>query len=234
MYQMISTRLELLRMRRRLTEAINVAEKAFEEVLQLIRPGVKEREIAAILECRMKMYGADEPSFPTIVASGKNSTLPHGRASDRLISSGDVVVIDFGARVNCYCSDITRTVLVGSVGSEVKDVVNAVLESIDEVIKNIKPNTIAEELDKIARNVLKEYRLDRYFIHSTGHGIGVEVHENPRIAPESKHKLLPGMIFTIEPGVYIRGRFGVRVEEIVLVTSTGCKKLTRTNRIFTV
>ncbi len=212
-----------------ITKALNITENAFERVLSEIKAGMSEYEIAALIDGGMRSLGAEGYAFETIVASGPNAAYPHTLPSSRRVSEGDVIIIDFGARYGGYCADVTRTVVLGNVDDEVKKCLTAVKEAMDEAIKSIRPGVKASEIDLRARRILRKYGLDKYFIHGLGHGVGVEVHESPTLSPSSKDVLRPGMVVTIEPGVYIHGKLGVRIENMVEVVEGGAKVLNRTD-----
>ena len=194
--------------------------------VEAIRPGVKETDVAAEIEYAARRWGAEGMSFDTIVAAGKRSALPHGRASNALIPKRGFVILDLGVILHGYCSDMTRTVHVGSVPRRSREIYLAVLAAQEAAIDAVKPGATAGEVDLAARSVLKKARLDRYFIHSTGHGVGLEIHEQPRIARDQAEVLQPGMVITIEPGVYLPGEGGVRIEDMVAVTDSGVQILT--------
>jgi Xaa-Pro aminopeptidase len=216
----------------RIRAAVALGARLFDRALEVLRPGVKETEVAAEMEYAARQGGAQEMSFPTIIASGARSALPHGRASDQPITSGGFVVCDFGVILASYCSDQTRTVWVGSVTDEARRVYQAVRESQRAAIDAVRPGIPVSEVDSAARKVLRKARLGRYFTHSTGHGVGLEIHEAPRVADGQREILQPGMVITIEPGVYFPGKWGVRIEDMVAVTASGCEVLTRTSKDF--
>jgi len=197
----------------------------FERALDVIRPGVKENEVAAEMEYAARRAGAEEMSFPTIIAAGKRSALPHGRASRAAIPSRGFVVCDFGVILSGYCSDRTRTVHVGRATGEARRVYEAVREAQAVAIETVRAGVSVGEVDQAARNALKTKGLARHFTHSTGHGVGLEIHEPPRIAAGQTEVLRPGMVITVEPGVYIAGSGGVRIEDMVVVTERGCEVL---------
>jgi Xaa-Pro aminopeptidase len=197
-----------------------------------LRPGVKESEVAAAMEYAARLAGAEEMSFPTIIASGARSALPHGRATQQAIAAGGFVVCDFGVILAGYCSDQTRTVWVGAASNEAQSAYEAVKEAQAAAIAAVRPGVSAGEVDAAARKVLHKAGLGRHFTHSTGHGVGLEIHESPRIAAEQKDLLKPGMVITIEPGVYFPGKWGVRIEDMVAVTESGCEVLTPTSKDF--
>jgi Xaa-Pro aminopeptidase len=217
----------------RVRAAARIGAGLFSTVLETIRPGLKENEVAAALEFAARKAGVAEMSFPTIIASGLRSALPHARASEQPISPEGFVVCDFGVILAGYCSDMTRTVYVGHTTAEARDLYQAVLEAQQAAIDAVRPGRTVGEVDRAARNRLKKRKLAKFFTHSTGHGVGLEIHEPPRVAAGQKDVLCPGMVITIEPGVYIPGRWGVRIEDMVLVTEHGCEVLTPTSKQFT-
>ena len=197
-----------------------------------IRPGTTEIEVAAAMEYAARRAGAEAMSFSTIIASGKRSALIHGRASQSRIPSRGFVVCDFGVILAGYCSDRTRTVHVGRASSAERDFYRAVLDAQQAAIATVRSGITAAQVDWAARGVLRKRKLARYFSHSTGHGLGLEVHEAPRLAAGQELKLEPGMVVTIEPGAYIPGKQGVRIEDVVVVTSSGCEVLTPDDKNF--
>ena len=210
--------------------AVDLASGLFASVLNEIRPGVRETDVAAELEYAARKRGAQEMSFPTIVASGRRSALPHGRASDQEIPAKGFVVLDFGVILRSYCSDMTRTLYVGRPGKEARGWYGAVKDAQQAAIEAVRPGIAAAEVDHAARRVLQSAGLGRYFTHSTGHGVGLEIHEAPRVAAGEQEVLRPGMVITIEPGIYISGRGGIRIEDMVVVTDQGCEVLTPTSK----
>ncbi len=219
--RMIKDAEEIVRIRR----AAKLGDSLFAVALEKIRPGIPEVEVAAEMEHRARRGGAEGMAFPTILASGPRSALIHGRASQARIPYRGFVVCDFGVILAGYCSDRTRTLHVGKPNVEAKDLYFSVLESQQAAIEAVRPGITAAEVDVAARRVLQKRKLDRYFTHSTGHGLGLEIHEAPRLAAGQKQKLEPGMVITIEPGAYLPGKWGVRIEDMVLVTSSGCEVL---------
>jgi len=194
-------------------------------------PGVPEAEIALALEVRARRAGAEGMSFGTIVASGVRSALPHGRASAAKLPKRGFVTLDFGVLVDGYCSDMTRTVHMGKGSAEERSVYEAVLEAQEAGVAAVRAGATVGDVDEAARSVLRRIKfegktLDTYFTHSTGHGVGLEIHEGPRLAAKQEQKLEAGMVVTIEPGVYLPEKFGVRIEDMVLVTATGGEILT--------
>ncbi len=215
-----------------ITEALRLTEKAIEKAASEAVEGVSEKSLAALVEREIRAGGADGYAFETIVASGPNSSYPHHNPGDRRIRRGEPIVIDAGAVVGGYCSDATRTVFVGEIPREARRVLEAVSEAAEEALSEAASGVEAKTVDEAARRVLREYGLEKYFIHGVGHGVGVEVHEKPRLHPKSKDVLREGMVITIEPGVYVRGEFGVRIENMVLVKRSRGEKLNRTPNYF--
>ncbi len=189
---------------------------------------MKESDLAAELEYRMRRLGAEKPSFETIVAGGARSAWPHAQPTASRLKTGDLVIVDMGAMLEGYASDMTRMLFLGTPGAQVKRMYRAVLEAQLAAIDTVRAGAKTAAVDAAARNVLKGYGLDKAFIHSTGHGLGLEIHEPPRIGKRDKTKLKAGMAITIEPGVYVEGFGGIRIEDTVLVTETGCEILTPT------
>jgi Xaa-Pro aminopeptidase len=212
--------------------AVRLGSTLFERALAVIKPGVKESEVAAEMEYAARRAGAEEMSFPTIIASGARSALPHGRATGQQIASGGFVVCDFGVILAGYCSDQTRTVWVGAANAEAREAYDAVKEAQLAAIAAVRPGVSTSQVDEAARRVLRKAGLGRYFTHSTGHGVGLEIHEAPRVAAGQNEVLQPGMVITIEPGVYFPGKWGVRIEDMVAVNATGCEVLTPTSKDF--
>jgi Xaa-Pro aminopeptidase len=204
------------------------------QAMEAVRAGTPEREVAAVIETALRRAGYERPAFDTIVASGPNSALPHYRAGDRPLHTGDLVVLDFGGVLDGYCSDLTRTVSVGQPSPDALRLHAAVREAQAAAINAVKPGTTTGDVDAAARQVLVGHGLGEAFGHGTGHGLGLDVHEEPRVSkPRSDVppvRLEPGMIFTIEPGAYLPGFGGVRIEDDVLVTETGCEVLTSVPR----
>jgi len=210
--------------------AVSLGAKIFDRALEVLRPGIKEVEVAAEMELAARRNGADAMSFDTIIASGARSALPHGRASTQPIPSRAFVVCDFGVILSGYCSDQTRTVWVGKVGEDARQAYEVVRDAQQAAVEVVRPGIAVGEVDAAARKVLKKAGLGRYFTHSTGHGVGLEIHESPRIADGQTELLQPGMVITIEPGVYFPGKWGVRIEDMVAVTAGGCEVLTPTGK----
>ncbi len=209
-------------------QSVETNSRAFEETVVRVKPGMKERDLAAELEYRMRRLGAEKPSFETIVAGGARSAFPHAQPTAVPLKPGGLVVVDMGAFQEGYASDMTRMLFIGSPTPKVKRAYKAVLEAQLAAIEAVRPGIPAARVDAAARAVLKGYGLDRAFIHSTGHGLGLEIHEPPRIGRRDKTRLRAGMAITIEPGVYIEGFGGIRIEDAVAVTQNGCEILTPT------
>jgi Xaa-Pro aminopeptidase len=200
--------------------------KLFEQILGFIRPGLAEFEVAAELEHQARLLGAEGMSFETIVASGIRSALPHGRATAAKLPRRGFVTLDFGVILNGYCSDMTRTVHLGKPKANERATYEAVLEAQEAAVAAVGSGVSCAEVDETARGVLRRAGLAEAFSHSTGHGLGLEIHEPPRIGAEETARLLPGMVITIEPGVYLAGRLGIRIEDMVAVTRNGGLVLT--------
>ena len=198
-------------------QAADLASAVVEDVLPIIRPGLLENELAAEIEFRMRRMGASGASFETIVASGPRSALPHARPTDKPIGKNELVVLDLGAILRGYCSDMTRTVFVGQAPSRVRAWYGAVLEAQEAAIQALRPGVSAGDVDSAARRVLHRHRLARFFTHSTGHGLGLEVHEAPRLGRGETTKLVAGNVVTVEPGVYVENVGGIRIEDDVMV-----------------
>ena len=210
----------------KLKEACRIAEKAFQHMLSYIKSGMSEQKVANELVRFMRECGAEKEAFDSIVASGLRGALPHGKASEKIIRRGELITLDFGARYRQYCSDMTRTIAIGFCDERLKHVYDAVRAARDAALKMTGPGRSLGEVDLAAREVIRNRGYGDYFTHNLGHGIGLEVHEYPAVAPDGKDLLLEGMVITIEPGIYIPGLGGVRIEEDVLLTSTGCEILT--------
>jgi Xaa-Pro aminopeptidase len=198
--------------------------------ISLLKPGVREREVAAEIEYQMRKRGASGPAFETIVAFGERAALPHARPTGKRLRKNELVVLDLGVILGHYCSDITRTVFLGRASKRVQVWYKGVLEAQAEAIATAKSGVACGEVDAAARRVLANYGLNHYFVHSTGHGLGLEVHEDPRVARAQKRRLEPGNVITIEPGVYVEGVGGIRIEDDVAVHASRTEVLTRAPR----
>lgn len=211
----------------RIRAACRLGVQLFNRLLKAVRAGAMESDIAAQLEYEARRAGVEQMAFPSIIAGGKRSALPHGRASRARLPERGFVVCDFGVILAGYCSDMTRTLHVGAPVRKMREAYAAVLEAQQSALSTVKPGTTVGEVDKAARKLLKQKRLSRFFTHSTGHGLGLEIHEAPRVAADQEETLRPGMVITVEPGIYVPGRWGVRIEDTVVVTTQGCEVLTR-------
>ncbi len=200
--------------------------RLFEEMLEVIAPGMTEVRVAAELEYRARLAGAEGMSFETIVASGERSALPHGRATGAKLPRRGFCTLDFGVVLDGYLSDMTRTVHMGKALPGEWAAYEAVLEAQEAAVASVMAGVTAGEVDEAARSVLRREKLDEFFTHSTGHGVGLEIHEGPRLAAKQTQPLKAGMVVTIEPGIYMPGRFGLRIEDMVLVTAKGAEVLT--------
>ena len=207
-------------------KAQRIAEKAFEHILSFIEIGRTEKEIALELEYFMLKNGADGLSFDTIAVSGKNSSMPHGVPTDKKIEKGDFITMDYGAVCDFYHSDMTRTVAVGEVTSKQAEVYETVLKAQEEAFRVMKAGMVCKDVDKAARDVIVNAGYGEYFGHGLGHGVGVEIHELPSLNPTSDAVLREGHIVTNEPGIYLPGEFGVRIEDMALITADGYENLT--------
>ena len=208
-------------------KAQEIAESAFDDILGFIKEGVTEREIALELDRLMLEKGAEGISFDTIALAGENTSMPHGVPSDKKVKKGEFVLMDFGAVYNGYHSDMTRTVCVGTPDEEMEKIYNIVLAAQEKAIAAAKAGISGKELDGIARRHICDAGYGEYFGHSLGHGVGLEIHEQPNAAPSYEKNLEKGTVVTIEPGIYIAGKFGVRIEDFVILTENGCINLTK-------
>lgn len=202
--------------------AQKIAEKAYLETLNYIKPGRTEREIAARLEYKMKMYGAEDISFSLITITGAKTSLPHGVPGDEVIKEGDFFTCDFGAMYEGYHSDTTRTVAVGTATDEMREIYNIVLKAQLAALEMIKPGVKCSDVDKTARDIIEQAGYGKYFGHSTGHGVGLDIHEAPAVSSRCDTVLQKGMVITDEPGIYLPNKFGVRIEDMMSVTEDGC------------
>jgi len=214
----------------RIRRSVETNSQAFEQGVSRVKPGMKEQDLAAELEYRMRRLGAEKPSFETIVAGGERSALPHAQPTAARFENGQLIVVDMGALQDGYCSDMTRMLFLGTPGTKVKRTYKAVLEAQLAGIDAVRAGVRSAAVDAAARKVLRGYGLDKAFVHSTGHGLGLEIHEPPRLGKRDKSRLKAGMAITIEPGVYLEGFGGIRIEDTVLVTEKGCEILTPTSK----
>ncbi len=211
----------------KIKKASSIAEKAFENVLKLVCEDVTEKQLALEFEYFAKKNGADAISFDTIVASGKNSAMPHAIVTDKKIQKGDFITFDFGCKVGGYCSDMTRTVAYSFATDKMKKVYDIVLEAQLEGLKNAKSGKRCSDVDKAARDIINSYGYGKEFGHALGHGVGIKVHEKPTLSPRSDAVLEDNMLVTIEPGIYIDGEFGVRIEDLVVICGQNGEILTK-------
>lgn len=207
-------------------QAEHIGDIAFEEILKELKPGITELEVAAKLEYIMKMNGADKLSFESIIASGVNSSKPHAEPGHKKIASGDFVTMDFGCVYNGYCSDMTRTVVVGKANEKQKEIYNTVLKAQLAVLDMLKPGLPGKAYDNVARDIIYGAGYEGYFGHGLGHSVGLEIHENPRFSMIEEDIVEAGMIMTVEPGIYIPDFGGVRIEDMVVLTEDGYENLT--------
>ena len=210
-----------------MTEAQRISEAALEEVLHLIRPGMTEREVAAELVYRMLRHGSEGNSFDPIVVTGSKTSLPHGVPGDKVIEKGDFLTMDFGSLKNGYCSDMTRTVAVGSATDEMKNVYDVVLRAQLAGIKAARAGVLGKDIDQASRKVIADAGFGPYFGHGFGHCLGLEIHEPPFASPKGNVPLPAGSVSSAEPGIYLPGRFGVRIEDVMILRETGAELITR-------
>lgn len=203
-----------------------IGDMAFEHILPFIKPGITEREIALELEFFMKKQGASALSFDTIVAVGERSALPHANLTDKKVENGKVVLLDYGCVYQGYCSDMTRTVAVGYADDKTKNIYDIVLNAQTKAIDNIKSGVSAMEIDKMARDIITDAGYGDNFSHALGHGVGLEIHEQPTLSPRSDAILKTGNVVSVEPGIYVEDFCGIRIEDIVIVREDGCENLT--------
>lgn len=215
----------------RIAQAARIADQALESVIPLLGQQLSEIDIAMHLDHKIRMCGASGSAYETIVASGKNSSFPHARPSGKIIEKGDIVVIDVGAVVDGYRSDMTRTFVIGGPTQEEEKYLGTVLAAQEEAISKLKPGVACKEIDKICRDRIEDEGWGESFIHGTGHGVGLEIHESPQISSRSEDNLLSGMIITIEPGIYFKGQCGVRWEDLFVITDDGAKRLSRSEKV---
>ena len=215
-----------------LEQAAQLNKMAFEKILPLVKPGISELQIALELEFALKRLGGEANAFDFIVASGKRGALPHGVASNKLLQMGELVTIDFGTRVNGYHSDETVTLAIGGIDGNLRQIFDYVLKAHDLALDAIRPGLKLSDLDAVARTYLTEKGYGEYFGHGLGHGVGLEIHEYPAVSSRTEARLQKGMVITIEPGIYLPGIGGVRIEDTVVVTAKGYRKLTRIPKQF--
>ena len=208
-------------------KSASIADEAFQYICNYIKPGLSEKEIAIELEMKMKKQGASALSFEPIVASGVRSALPHGVASDKKLEKGDLLVLDFGCIYNGYCSDMTRTVILGKANQRQKEIYDIVLHAQMSALESIQPYILSKEVDKVARDIITQKGYGNNFGHGLGHGVGLEIHETPKLSPSGEMQLEKDMVITVEPGIYIPGFGGIRIEDLVVITDKGKEILSK-------
>jgi len=236
--ELIPIRDEITRLRRIKTpqeldyirRAEAIGDEVFTEILTYIKPGMTEIQIAARIEYLLKMNGAEKSSFPAIVASGINSSMPHAVPSEKKVEEGDFLTLDFGCEYKGYCSDMTRTIVIGKASDKQKEIYNIVLEAQLAALDFIRAGVRGKDVDKVARDIIYGAGYEGCFGHGLGHGVGLFIHEGPRLSPIDDTILEAGMTETVEPGIYIKGFGGVRIEDLVIVTETGCENLTHSDK----
>ena len=209
----------------KIRQAVGLNELVFQEIFQNLIPGQTEREVAIAIESAMMLKGAEEPAFPTIVAAGPNAALPHAVPTGRAIKEGETVIIDMGLKLNGYCSDMTRTVVLGKPDTRIKETIRLVRKAQLAALKTIKAGILAREADRAARKIITDAGFGKYFGHGLGHGVGLAVHEPPSLNRMRRNKLQPGMVVTVEPGIYLPNWGGVRLENMVVIEEGGCTVL---------
>lgn len=207
--------------------AQEITDEAFKAILNFIRPGLTEREIAARLVYELMRHGGEQVSFDPIVAAGPNGSRPHAVPGDQVVDTGMFITMDFGCKVQGYCSDMTRTVALGQPTQEMEEVYAAVLSAQKAGINAARGGVTGREVDEAARRCLKEAGYEEYFTHSFGHSLGIDIHESPNASPSEQRVLPVGAVISAEPGVYLPGRFGVRIEDVLILTENGCEDITR-------
>lgn len=214
----------------KIAAAAGIADQALQQLLPLIKPGIREDDIALELEYRLRKAGSQKNPFDIIVASGSRSALPHGLATPKIIEEGELITIDFGAVSEGYCSDMTRTFLIGEPSKKQREIYNLVLEAQKLALDNLQVGKSCSKIDELARGYFQKYGYASCFGHGLGHGVGLEVHELPTLSPKGNMILEEGMVFTVEPGLYIRGWGGVRIEDLVVLRNSGSEILTSTSK----
>lgn len=216
----------------KLRQAVKIADEAYSHILKFVKPGMKEEEVALELEYNMRKAGASGGSFDFIVASGKRSAMPHGVASSKTLQNGELVTLDFGALYQGYCSDITRTFVLGEADDKQREIYELVLKAQLAGIAAIKPGIKGKEVDAVSRKIIEDAGYGKNFGHGLGHSVGLAIHENPRFSVREEQELEPGMVLTVEPGVYLPDWGGVRIEDMIVVTENGCEVLTQAPKQF--
>lgn len=213
-----------------LRKTASISDEVFDEILKTIQPGISERLIASKIAYLLKIKGCDKESFDTIAVSGENAALPHGHPGDKLLVPGDMITMDYGGFYKGYAGDMTRTVAVSEASQQLRDNYQAVLEAQQLGVSMVKADVSCRDIDQAVRNCLKKYKLDMYFQHGTGHGVGLEIHEQPRVSFSSDTVLAENMVVTVEPGIYIPGWGGIRIEDTVIVKKGGCEIITHSDK----
>jgi Xaa-Pro aminopeptidase len=211
----------------RIRRSVALNEQIFLEIFQKLQPGQTEREVAIAIESAMKLAGAEDTAFPPIVASGPNAAIPHAVPTDRAIREGETIIIDMGLKLNGYCSDMTRTVVLGQPDRRTREIIRLVRTAQKKALKTIRASMTARDADRSARKIIADAGYGRFFGHGLGHGVGLAVHEPPSLNRQRRNKLQPGMVVTVEPGIYIPGWGGVRLENMIVVEKNGCTVLNR-------
>lgn len=211
-------------------KAQEITDAVFSELLAVIRAGMTEKELQAELIYRLYLHGADGPSFDPIVLSGENTSMPHGVAGNRALQYGDFITLDFGCKVDGYCSDMTRTVALGYLSEEMHQVYDTVLQAQEAGIAAAKAGVLGREVDAAARSVIADAGYGAYFGHAFGHGVGLKIHEMPNCAPSADYAIPAGAVCSAEPGVYLPGKFGVRIEDLIVFRDGGCENLTKSTK----
>lgn len=214
----------------KLKESAKIADEVVEEIIDFVKPGMTEKEVVEEIVRLYQAKGASDVSFGPIVAAGANGAVPHHSPGETIIKDGDMIVLDTGCIKDHYCSDTTRTFVVGEPTEEMKKVHKIVEEALEAAFKEVKPGVPLKKIDQTARDVIEKAGYGEYFTHRTGHGLGIQVHEEPYVTNVNDQLLEEGMVFSIEPGIYLEGKFGVRIEDIVVVTSNGAKRLNHVDR----
>ncbi len=213
-----------------LRTAESIGDKAFDHILGVIKPGMTEMEIAIEIELALKRNGAEKTSFDTIVASGINGSMPHAVPGNKKVQIGELITMDFGCKYKGYCSDMTRTIMLGEPNDEQRKIYNVVLEAQLKALDFIRAGVKGKDVDKVARDTISEYGYGKYFGHGLGHSVGLFIHEGPNLSPREERIIQENMIETIEPGIYVPGFGGVRIEDMVLVTKNGCENLAKSKK----
>lgn len=211
-------------------QACRITDLTFEQILKLVKPGLTESEIALEIDYHLRRNGAEESAFETIVASGPNNAIPHHKTGNRKLKPRDIVLLDFGARYQGYCSDMSRTVFLDQPTNEQQRAYQEVLEAQDKALKGIKPGLMGQQADQLARDSLKKSGFGKFFIHNLGHNLGLNIHEPPSLGPGSKERLAEGMVFSVEPGLYFPPHFGIRIEETVTIRNGQLEVLTHSDK----